>query len=596
MPANPLTGKTDLVTFRILVNGTEIDSTYPVVSIEVSKGVNRISSARIEILDGDPSSEDFPISDSADFLPGTELSILAGYHTEDTLIFKGIVVKHGLRVSPDLAPVLVVECRDAAAKLTVGRKSALFEKSTDDAAISSIIGTYSGVSSTVDATTVTHDELVQFYSSDWDFIVARAEANGLVVLNDQGKVTVTAPDTSANPVLELTYGTNLTSFAVEMDARSQYAAVKGQAWSAKDQALVEAEGASPGVSTPGNVTPATLAAVMGAASVDLPATAATSQESLQAWTKALRLKSELAKVRGTIRFQGSALAVPGSMVSMLGMGQRFNGNAYVSGVTHTLAEGDWTTEISLGLDEQWFAQQTPDVSAPASNLGQLPGVQGLYNAVVTKITEDPGNEFRVQVKVPALQSKNLWARLGHPYASSGFGTFFYPEVNDEVVLGFFNNDPQQPVVLGALYSSGRAPAYTPDDKNSIKAHVTQSKLTVEFNDDKKILTLKTPGNNKIVLSDDGKSITITDQSSNKVELSSSGIVLESASNLQIKAKGNLDLEATGNLTVKATGDLALQGLNVAGTAQIQMKMAGTASAELSASGQVTVQGAMVMIN
>ncbi|TGE14010.1 type VI secretion system tip protein VgrG [Hymenobacter elongatus] len=593
MPQNPVSATTDLVTFRILAAGTEINSAYQVRSVEVSKGVNRIGNARIELYDGSAATEDFPISDSADFLPGTELTIRAGYHTEDNIIFKGLIVKHGLEVNAEGA-LLILECRDEAAKMTVGRKSAVFADSTDGDAITKVIGTH-GLTSAVDPTTVTHAELVQYYCTDWDFVVARAEANGLVVLSEQSKLTVTAPDTSVAPVLALTYGNNLFGFSVEMDARSQYQAVKSQAWDYKGQQIMEAEAQKPSVETPGNVTSATLAQVMAETSYDLQLASAVTQESLQARANALWLKSTLAKVKGTVRFQGSALAVPGCLVALDGLGKRFNGNAYVSGVTHTLAEGDWVTEITLGLDERWFAEQHPEVAAP-STLGPLPGIQGLYNAVVKQMHEDPAKEFRVEVTVPALQNKTLWARLGHPYASSGSGAYFYPEVNDEVILGFFNNDPQQPVVLGALYSSGRAPAYTPDEKNAFKGWVTPNKLTIEFDDDKKIITIKTPGDNKLVFDDNAKTITITDAKSNKVELSGSGILLDSASNLQLKAKQNIELTATNGITLKATGDLKLAGLNVNATAQMQLKLAGTAAAELSAAGQVKVQGAMVMIN
>jgi len=590
---SPVSSTTDLVTFRILAGGTEINSAYQVRSITVQKGVNRISHARLELHDGSPSSEDFPISDSVDFLPGTELTIQAGYHTEDTTIFKGIIVKHGLEAGAE-APLLVLECRDKAANMAVGRKSAVFADSTDSDAIGKVIGTH-GLSKEVDDTSVSHPELVQYYCTDWDFVVARAEANGLVVLSEQGKLTVTAPDTSAGPVLALTYGADILDFSLEMDARSQYQAVKSQAWDYKTQAVLEAEAQKPGVSTAGNVTSDTLAQVLAETSYDLQLASAVTQESLQARADALWLKSTLAKIKGTVRFQGSALAVPGCMITLDGMGTRFNGNAYVAGVTHTLAEGNWITEVTLGLDERWFTEQHPEVAAP-SILGPLPGIQGLYNAVVKQIHEDPTNEFRVEVTVPALQNKTLWARLGHPYASSGSGAYFYPEVSDEVILGFFNNDPQQPVVLGALYSSGRAPAYTPAEKNNLKGWVTPNKLTVEFDDDKKIITIKTPGDNKFVLDDNAKTITLTDAKNNKVQLSESGILLDSASNLQLKAQQNIELTATNGITLKATADLKLQGMNVDATAQMQLKLAGTAAAELSASGQVKVQGAMVMIN
>ncbi len=592
MPANPAGPDTDLVTFRILANGTEINSSYQVKSIEVSKGLNRIGSARLELYDGSVSSEDFAASDSADFLPGTELTIAAGYHTNNEVIYKGLIVKHGLEVSA--SSLLVLECRDKAAKLTVGRKSTVFADSTDGDAMEKIIGAH-GLTAAVDSTTVNHPSLVQYYCSDWDFVVARAEANGLVVLSDQDTVTVAKPQPAAGAVLALTYGVNLMSFAVDLDARSQYPAVKVQSWDYTTQAMLEAEAAPPGVTTPGNVDASALAGVMDETSFDLPVATATTQPELQAHADALLLKSALAKVRGTVRFQGSALAVPGCTVELAGMGQRFNGTAYVAGVTHTVAEGNWITEVALGLDEQWFAEQHPEVAAPML-LGPLPGIQGLYNAVVTQIHEDPAGEFRVQVKVPALLNQLLWARLGHPYASNGSGAFFYPEVGDEVILGFFNNDPQQPVVLGSLYSSTRAPAYTPAEKNNQKGWTTPGKLTIELEDEKKIITISTPGGNKLILDDEAKSVTLNDSHGNKAVLSSSGILLDSATSLTLKAAQNIELTATNGITLSATGDLKLSGLNVNATANVSLKAAGTASAELSAAGQTTVKGAIVMIN
>jgi Rhs element Vgr protein len=593
MPAvSPLASNTDLVTFQIMADGAEIKSTYQVRSIEVSKGVNRIGSARVELYDGSVASEDFAASDSADFLPGTELTISAGYHTTNTVIYKGLIVKHGLEVAG--TSLLVLECRDKAAKMAVGRKSTAYADSTDGDAIEKIIGSH-GLTAAVDATTVSHPSLVQHYCSDWDFVVARAEANGLVVLSEQDTVTVAKPKPAADAVLALTYGESIISFAVDMDARSQYQAVKVKSWDYTTQAMLEAEAAPPGVRTPGNVTATTLAGVMDETSYDLPVAAATTQPELQAHANALLLKSALAKVRGTVRFQGSALAVPGCTVTLAGMGQRFNGTAYVAGVTHTVADGNWLTEVALGLEEQWFAEQHPEVAAPAL-LGPLPGIQGLYNAVVAQIHADPLNEFRVQVKVPALHDQLLWARLGHMHASAASGAFFYPEVKDEVILGFFNNDPQQPVVLGSLYSSTRTPAYTPAEKNNLKGWKTPKLLTIELEDEKKVITISTPGGNKVILDDESKSLTVNDSHGNKAVFSSSGILLDSAKSITLKAAQDIELTATKGITLTATADLALNGLNVNATAKVGLKAAGNATAEISAAGQTTVKGAIVMIN
>jgi uncharacterized protein involved in type VI secretion and phage assembly len=190
----------------------------------------------------------------------------------------------------------------------------------------------------------------------------------------------------------------------------------------------------------------------------------------------------------------------------------------------------------------------------------------------------------------------VWARLASFYGSSGFGAFFIPEVGDEVVLGFFNNDPSCPVILGSLYSSGRTPAYAITAENNIKALVTRSKLKVEFDEEKKVITLVTPANNTIVISDDSKSILLQDQNNNKVELSPSGILLDSPKDITIKALGKVAITATQNVEVTSQMDVKVAGLNINQNANIGFVAKGTATAELSAAGQTTVKGALVMIN
>ena len=45
--------------------------------------------------------------------------------------------------------------------------------------------------------TVTHRELAQHFCSDWDFMLARAEANGQLVIATDGSLAVKAPGTPA---------------------------------------------------------------------------------------------------------------------------------------------------------------------------------------------------------------------------------------------------------------------------------------------------------------------------------------------------------------------------------------------------------------
>lgn len=75
-----------------------------------------------------------------------------------------------------------------------------------------------------------------------------------------------------------------------------------------------------------------------------------------------------------------------------------------------------------------------------------------------------------------------------------------------------------------------------------------------------------------------------------------GIEISSDKDIILKAKGNITADATGKIDVKAKQDTTIEGMNVTVKAQTSLKVTGAASAEISASGQTTVKGAMVMIN
>ena len=190
----------------------------------------------------------------------------------------------------------------------------------------------------------------------------------------------------------------------------------------------------------------------------------------------------------------------------------------------------------------------------------------------------------------------VWARIGSGYATKNAGIFFMPEIQDEVILSFINNDPSFPVILGSLYSSQQAAPFTPDEKNTNKAIVTNAQLKITMDDDKKIIQIRTPGGHIVTLSDDKQSITIVDSNSNKLEMSSAGIALTSATDIKLKATGEISLEAQTNVGIKAGMNLDVEGLNVNAKASVAFSAQGQAKAEMTASGQVTVRGAMVMIN
>lgn len=585
-------------TVRIIIysNGKQIDESYRIVSVTIRKKINTIPYAKIVLLDGDIASGDFPASDKDDFKPGREIKIDAGYANESETVFEGIIIKHGIKITDDNYSRLVVEARDKAVRMTIGRKNANYVAKKDSDVIKALIGNYSGLTADVAATDTEYDELVQYYCSDWDYMLARAETNGLWVIVADAKVSVQSPQKKSSPELTVSYGDDLMEFQAEMDARTQLASVTGTAWDLKNQTIVQENGTEPSLNKQGDIPTRELAKVIDLESYNIQSAAPIVKTGMKGWTNAQLLKSGLARIRGRMKFQGSAKAGPGKWIELKRVGKRFNGEVIVTAVLHDISDGNWISEVEFGFAPGWFIEKTDIVAPPAA--GFLPGVEGLQVGVVKKLDEDPEGEYKIQVSVPVLhaEKEGVWARLASFYGSDSIGAFFVPEIEDEVVLGYFNNDPCHPVILGSLYSSKRKAPYDLTKDNHTKGIVTRSKLKLEFDDEKKIITVESPGGNKIVISDDDKSILLQDQNNNKVKLGSDGISLDSPQDINLKAQGKITLDAVGKIGISSKADVNIEGLNVNAKANVGFVGKGSATAELSASGNTTVKGAMVMIN
>lgn len=595
MADSPEKENNGVVTFKVKIEGQPINDSYIVSSISTSNRAGRIPGAMVEIIDGKMDAGTFPCSDSDDFKPGKKIEITAGYKSVEETIYSGIIVKHGIMINSDGYSALQLECKDTAIKMTIGRKNANYLKKKDSEIITSLIEK-AGLEADVEATTLVNEEMVQYYCTDWDFIMSRAEVNGLLPVVNSGKVTVKKPVVNEAEVLLITYGVDIIDFSAKIDACSQLKQVKGIGWDIKNQKTVECVGVDPGWDAQGNLKRAVLASVASPDTYRIQTATPIEQTSLKDWTNAKFLKSNMSKINGHVTFCGSSKVQTGKIIKLAGVGARFEGKVFVTGVIHEIKDNNWTTECEFGMADEWFTQKN-DITAPPAS-GFMPGVEGLQIGKVIKLNEDPLQENRIQVKLPVLQNENegIWARLAQFYGTNASGSFFIPEIDDEVIIGYFNNDPTQPVILGSLYSSKIKPPYALTSDNFKKAIVSKEKLTLEFDDEKKIITIKTPGANSIVISDDAKSITIADQNKNKICLSDSGILIDSGKDITLKAKGKITLDATDAVSIGSKADVTTKGNNVNITANMGATVKGNATAEFSASGNTTIKGAMVMIN
>jgi phage protein D len=282
--------------------GLSIPDSAPLTLVSVRSAINQVPLATLVFEDGDTGDQTFSLSDSADFEPGAAIEITAGQGDTGTKIFSGIVVRHGLSITAGTGSRLTVECRDKAVSMTVGRKNAQYLQQSDADVITRLIQAH-GLTAKVASTTAVHDELVRHDCTDWDYLLARAEANGRLVVVSHGTAEVAAPPVSGAAVLTVEYGADLIEFEANVDSSLQSA-------------------------------------------------------------EAPPLDSGLLRLRGRMRVQGSARVEVGTLVDVKGVGKRFSGAVFVTGVEHHFEAGAWMSEIEFGLPAAWFANPT---TTPAAN-------------------------------------------------------------------------------------------------------------------------------------------------------------------------------------------------------------------------------------
>jgi len=330
----------------------------------------------------------------------------------------------------------------------------------------------------------------------------------------------------------------------------------------------------------GNLSSATLSEVIGLDNFELKNGGIMNETESQQWADSTMLYQQLAKTRGRVKFQGIPAVKPDTILNLQGVGDRFNGNIYITGVLHNIADGNWTVDAQFGLNPVWFSETFEINTPPASGL--LPAVKGLQYGVVSQLQDDPDGEDRILVKLPIVNAseQGIWCRLALLDAGDNRGSIFRPEIGDEVVIGFINEDPNNAIVLGMLNSSAKPAPIPGSDENNEKGFVTRSEMKLLFDDDKKSITIETPAGKKVILDEDAGVITIEDENKNVITLDSNGIVIESAGNIEMKAKK----------------DVTIEGMNINLKASAQLKAEGSAGVEVSSSATAVLKGSLVQIN
>lgn len=558
------------------VDGQDVDCSDVLVSVETACMAGRVATAKIVLFDNPSLLEE---SDSDGFPIGSEVEISIGRDGDLSPVFRGVVSERSLRLEEDKAEVTIT-ARHKAFKMTLERQFVCHEEKKDSDIISEIVGNY-GIKADVGDTPATHEKIVQYNCSDWDFISMRAEASGLVLCSTPDGIVAQAPDLSAEPVMTISNGFTLTRLQIGVNGQDRFKSITAEAWnySSREMETTDAD-ATGGDTDQGSDKTVDLASGIGndAHMLRLLSGQGT-PDAMEQMANAQAMRTGLSRITGKVSALGFAGVKPLDMVALDGVGKRFDGKTLVTAVIQRFSRDGWETTLGLGLEDIPFRTRYTDIDSPGAD-GVTPPTHGLQSAIVEALEGDPQGEERIRVKLMGSDTTAIWARVAIPYAGDGRGLVFMPEVGDEVIVGFMGGNPSEAVVLGSLHGSAAPPPCDKSDDNDIKTIVTREGVKIEFDDKKKHVVIETPGGNSITVSDDEKSVLVKDQNGNKVTLSSDGIVLDSAKDVAVKAKGDVNIEGV-NVNLKANAQLAAKG---------------SASAEISSSGNTVVKGSIVQIN
>ncbi len=540
-----------MIDLSIKIQGTLVDKKF--ANVTVYKDVNKIPTASITILDGNVAQEDFKESSGGTFDPGKEVEVIANKEP----IFRGIIIKH--RVLLDgVSSKLMLECKDKVVALTIARKSRYTKPNEKEVDFlkKTVLKGYAG---TIDNFEETQKNLMQYDCTDWDFTLSRAEIQGMLVWVTDGVVNIKKPKIEKS-IHTLIHGTDIKNFKGEIDARYQFSSVKSIGWDYRNQEKKSVQAAAKATVSPKNtgvLTSKKVSETLKLGVIELQSNGQLEKPELKAWASAQHLKSRMAMIRGTVSCKGKNIN-PLQTVTLKGISTRFNGEILVTGVHHEIAQGLWTTTIQFGLSPKWFSQSENFHSPLAAGL--LPAVQGLQiGKVIAPAHQDPDKQGRIKVSVATIVEgkKGVWARQ----ALFSIGAVFRPKVNDEVILGFLNDDPRQAVILGVLNNKNAlTPLKSAEDKMNEKTaiyapHNEEKDIYIQFDKKEQSIEIKTK-KRSVLLNEVKKEIQLKNGTTT-ISMTEDEISIN-AKKISINAKDKFRLK-TGDATIEASGVLNLKG-------------------------------------
>ena len=565
------------VCYAVMVDGNATKFSQYITSIQTSVAFGKIAVLDISFENTISHVDGTLVSDVDEFQLGKEIELKVGYGEAKETIFKGPIIKRMVKRSGSF--VFAIRAKHKADEMTKDRNLESYESKSVEDVVHAVCEKYK-IKAEAEKPGREKEKYPQLDYNDWDFINMIAESEQMVVVTTPEGLSVKSIDAASlskrldgKAVLDVVNGYNINSFSAEMDDRHSHMVYNADGFDTPNQELTKTESICSNVcKSKSNVDKGKKRRVSTESNMD-------DVKETSALLNALSVRNDLSFLMGSVDIGGYASLWPGDIICLWNIGKGFDGKVLVSSVEHKISAGKWSTNLEIGFEDVHYAEKYDDI-APKPSLGMLPPVNGLMLAKVESLAGDPSGEGRIYVKLMNSSNVKMWCRVATLDAGNKRGSFFMPEIGDEVVVGFVGGNSNNAIVLGMLHSS-KAPAPRDiTDDNHVKGFYSREKIQLLFDDEKKALSIETPGGNKLMISDDEKGISLKDQNGNTIVMNDQGVTIESK-----KA-----------LTLKATQDVSIEGNNVNIKANAQLVAKGNASAEFSASGNTVIKCGLVQIN
>ena len=233
-------------------------------------------------------------------------------------------------------------------------------------------------------------------------------------------------------------------------------------------------------------------------------------------------------------------------------------------------------------------------------------INGVVVGLVTAIDEEIPGRIKVHFTTHEAEHETDFIRIATTMGGKNRGTFFMPEIDDEVLVCFEQGDFRRPYVLGGLFNGLDKPkdaaslVNSADGSIGVRAITTRVGHSLKFTDadSGKGIKLATGGEQveSLTLDAAGHSITIESSGNITIKAGDSGTVsIKAGTSMTLEAMSSLELKAPtvkvngdGQIEIKSGGQLSLQGT--------QTTVKGDAMASIESSGVLQVQGSLVKIN